>query len=129
MQRALFLAALLTLSACGKSANPMTGVGTFINVGISNSTEVELRVTVRAEIGEGDGVTVTAPPGYTGVEVSGTSGNVVVIVVRGALTGNGACTATNRIVGTDTYGEVNILPTGIDGAIVQCLFGWAESGG
>ena len=81
MPRALILAGLLTLSACGKSANPMTGVGTFINVGISNSTEVELRVTVRAEIGEGDGVTVTAPPGYTGVEVSGTSGNVVVVTV------------------------------------------------
>ena len=107
----------------------MTGVGTFINVGISNSTEVELQVAVRAEIGEGDGVVVTAPPGYTGVAVSGTSGNVVIFRVRGALTGDGSCTATNQIVGTETYGEANILQSGTDGAIVQCLFGWAESGG
>ena len=115
---------VLMLVGC---SDPNTGVSTFINVGVSNSTSVELTVDISVAIGEGSGTTITAAPGYTSTEVNGTSGNVVTFNVRGALAGEGFCTATNQIVGTSTYGEVNILETGGGTAQVTCLFGWAES--
>lgn len=126
MKRLLILALASSLLGCGDSR---TGVSTFINIGISNSTAYELTVGIQVQIGEGSGTTLTVPPGYTSTELSGTSGNVVTFDVSGALTGETFCTSTNQIVGTSTYGEVNILEGGGNTAVLSCQFGWAESGG
>jgi hypothetical protein len=120
------LLACFALSACGESTTDAGGF--YINVGFQNSTDVILEVTATI-----DGSPVHQgfhDPGYSSTEVNGTSGDVVTFTTSfagGAYAGSGSCTATNAIVGTNEYGQVNFYleqPSGV--FMIECSSGWLE---
>ena len=123
MHAALSLVTVFFLFGCSSS----TDTGFFINVGIQNSTDATLEVTIQNQ--NAAGLTVDSyAPGYTSTEINGTSGNLVLFTATGPgdLGGLGSCTATNTIVGTDTYGQVNFIVGISPVIIVECSLGWLE---
>ena len=111
------------LSSCGESATDPDG--SLINVGIQNSTNAVLEVAISVNGSAAE--TGFHNPGYSSTEVNGTSGNVVGFSATGL--GGGSCTATNAIVGTLHYGQVNFFfeqPSGV--FVFECSSGWLEFG-
>ena len=125
MQVALSLVTGFLLFACSSS----TDTSFFINVGIQNSTDATLDVTIQTSGNVAGLLSDSFAPGYTSTEINGTSGSIVLFTATGpgGLSGLGSCTATNAIVGTDTYGQVNLIVGITTDITVECASGWLES--
>ena len=124
MHAALSLATGFLLFACSSP----TVTNFFINVEIQNSTDATLEVTISVSTA-GGGSSESYAPGNTSIEINGTSGSVVLFRAtgHGGLSGLGSCTATNAIVGTDTYGQVNFIVGFGTNITVDCASGWLEN--
>jgi hypothetical protein len=118
---------LLCLSSFGCESDITTGTNFYINVAIQNSTPVTLSVYATNTYGNNH-VRVNAPPGFITFEINGTSGDRVEFDVSGpgGYAGTGGCTATNAIVGTDEYGQVNLFVAEGTTVTVACSSGWLE---
>jgi hypothetical protein len=117
---AVALVAALPVLAC---SDP----GFYINVGVQNTTDVTLRVDMSAG---GRSSSLSCPAGaYVSTEVDAGDGTErqVDFSVGGSMVGSGTCTATNEIVGTETYGQVNLVRVTGDGVAVECSSGWVEN--
>lgn len=134
MHRILLVALVAVFAACSSDDSPAEA-SIFINVGLQNSTNEDLSVALTSRF-NGDVIqekTVTAQSinspstGYTSTEIAGPAGSQVLIQATGpgGLAGNVTCTATEEMVGTSTYGQVNIIGAGGTTLSLTCFPPWS----
>jgi hypothetical protein len=134
MKRLLLVALAATLSGCSSEDSP-ADASIFINVGLQNSTNSDLSVTLTSryngDIIEEKSLTAqsinSSTTGYTSTEIAGPAGSEVLMQASGpgGLSGSVTCTATAEMVGTDTYGQVNIIGAGGTTLSMTCFPHWS----